>query len=106
MSTRWTGSTSGPTTIDVDLSGGEVSGTLWEGRRLLERVCNDYLAESEITDEVPLAAGTGEITLDPPAPTGDPNVTGTLRLRGLETADGRALPDLDITTDRIGFYAG
>ena len=93
------------TVLEVDLPDPVVEVSLWEGTELTSRMCND-LIQGEVTEETPVVEGHLTITLQPrPDESGD-LVDGKAVLSGLVAEDGTELPDLDLKTTSIGFYAG
>jgi hypothetical protein len=98
-------SATAPTVLDFSLPDPEIDAHLWEGTRLGSRMCNDVI-EGELTEEMPVVAGKGTITVQPPPEDGFDLVDGKAELTGLVAEDGTELPDLAIKTTSIGFYAG
>lgn len=95
-----------PTVLELTLPDPEVTATLQTGTNLVGDQCNDLLM-GEVSDEQPIVEGSGTMTLAPPSTDGfDGSVTGSLTMTGLVAEDGTVLPDLTLTTDMIGFYAG
>lgn len=94
-----------PTTLELTLPDPEVTATLQNGTNLIGDQCNDILS-GRVSDEQAIVEGSGTMTLDPPSADGYGGVTGTLTMTGLVAEDGTALPDVTVTTGRIGFYAG
>lgn len=95
-----------PTVLELTLPDPEVTATLQTGTNLTGDQCND-LPMGQVSDEQPIVEGSGTMTLDPPSIDGfSGGVTGTLTMTGLVADDGTTLPDLAVTTDMIGFYAG
>ncbi len=93
------------TVFEVDLPDPAVDVFLWEGTGLTSLMCND-LIEGEVTEETRVVEGHLTITLQPrPGESGD-LVDGKALLTGLVAEDGTELPDLDLKTTSIGFYAG
>lgn len=78
---------------------------LWEGKGLTSLMCNDVLM-GEVTEKTPVDQGSVTVTLQPrPRETG--NLTdGRAELTGLVIEGGTELPDLEIESTTIGFYAG
>ena len=60
----------------------------------------------EVTETTPVVQGTVTITLQPRPGESYDLVDGKAVLTGLEAEDGTELPDLDLKTTSIGFYAG
>jgi hypothetical protein len=94
------------TVLELTLPDPEVTATLQSGTNLIGDQCNDIL-DGRVSGEQPIVAGSGTMTLDPPSIDGvNGGVTGTLTMTGLVAKDRTTLPDLTVTTDMIGFYAG
>ncbi|GEP34661.1 hypothetical protein NSZ01_24290 [Nocardioides szechwanensis] len=94
-----------PTALELTLPDPEVTATLQTGTDLIGDQCNDIL-NGRVSGEQAIVEGSGTMTLGPPSIDGFNGVTGTLTMTGLVAADGTLLPDLTVTTDMIGFYAG
>jgi hypothetical protein len=93
------------TVLEVDLPHEGVEVLLWEGVGLGSLMCNDVVA-GKVSEETPVVEGSVTITLQP-RPEGHTDlVVGKAVLTGLVAEDGTELPDLEIKTTSIGFYAG
>ena len=98
-------SASEPTGLDVELPDPAAEVELWEGTGLASLMCNDVI-EGEVTEETPVVEGTITVTVQP-RPRDPGNLTdGKATLTGLVTEAGTELPDLEVKTTWIGFYAG
>jgi hypothetical protein len=93
------------TVFEVDLPDPAVEVFLWEGTGLQSLMCND-LVDGEVTEETPVVEGHLTITLQPRPQESMDLVDGKAVLTGLVAEDGTELPDLDLKTTSIGFYAG
>ncbi len=98
-------SATGPTEHEVALPDPSAEVELWEGTELTSMMCNDVVL-GEVTEEVPVTAGDVRITLQPRPEGSMDYVDGKAELTGLVADDGTVLPDLQIKTTSIGFYAG
>lgn len=93
------------TVLEVDLPDPDVDVFLWEGTGLMSLMCNDVIV-GEVTEETPVVEGHLTITLQPRPEGSIDLVAGKAVLSGLVAEDGTELPDLDLKTTSIGFYAG
>jgi len=93
------------TVLEVDLPDPAVDVFLWEGAGLRSLMCNDVI-EGEVTEETPVVEGHLTITLQPRPEGSIDLVDGKAVLTDLVAEDGTELPDLDLKTTSIGFYAG
>ncbi len=103
-------STDGPTTIKIDLPDPAVTVRVLRGDEMAANFCNDAIdIRSLPTSEQGATSGTGEIQLDPQAASGKlicGSTRGTLRLIGLESADGTRFAPIEVDSQGIGCYAG
>jgi hypothetical protein len=98
-------STTEETVLDVDLPDPDVDVFLLGGTGLTSLMCNDVV-DGKVTQETRVVAGAVTITLQPRPEDAITLVDGKAVLTGLEAEDGTELPDLDLKTTSIGFYAG
>ncbi len=98
-------STTEETVLDVELPDPAVDVTLLEGTELSSRFCNDLIM-GEVAETTPVVEGAVTITLQPRPGESYDLVDGKAVLSDLEAEDGTELPDLDLKTTSIGFYAG
>jgi hypothetical protein len=93
--------------LEIDLPDPPVEVTLQRGTDLTQPFCNDVLDQDyELEEEVPVTEGHLELTVDAARGDGHGFRMGTLVLTDLVAEDGTRLPDLEITTEMIGMYAG
>jgi hypothetical protein len=98
-------SASDPTVFKAELPDPDVEVELWEGTHLTSRMCNDVV-QGDVTGQTPVVEGSVTITVQP-RPREPGNLTdGKAEFTGLVAEDGTELPDVEIKTTYIGFYAG
>lgn len=92
------------TVIEVTLPSRQVEVRFQQGTDLRRPQCND-VGRAQVEHEVAVVEGTVVITVDPRI-RGGGLVEGSARLTGAVTEDGTPLPDLQMSSDQIGFTAG